>query len=314
MKDLAITKEERKKIRKCKRCSSEYNLRNCLYFIPYCVNCRKYKLCPICNQEFHHKQNLTCSQRCAEEMKKQTYIASTGKEHNFCKESKTRDNFEKKMLADHGVTNQFQRSEIKEKLKETWIFNYGVDNPSKSEIIKTRKRITLSKTLEKNPQLFKQNWKKVHDKFIETFGYDPRLVSLSYTSKESLLYFFPLIEKLEESNFKYYIGIEGNREFCISVKGEQSYFYDLCIPSLNLIVEYNGVVWHAKKGDTEWKHPITKQNYTDNLLYFEKKKKAAEDRGFEVMIIWSDDPQKNKVIENLKTKIDENKIGKKNNS
>ena len=169
------------------------------------------------------------------------------------------------------MTNQFQRNEIKEKLKETWISKYGVDNPSKSEIVKIRKRITLSKTLEKNPDLYKHSWKRVHDKFIETKGYDPRIMFLSSTSKESISYFMPLLESLDEKNIKYYVGIEGNREFFISVKNEQTYFYDLCIPSLNLILEYNGVAWHAKEGDDKWKHPITKQSYIENIAYFERK-------------------------------------------
>ena len=44
------------------------------------------------------------------------------------------------MMEEHGINNVFQRSDVKLKLKETWEIKYGYDNPSKSDIIKKKKR------------------------------------------------------------------------------------------------------------------------------------------------------------------------------
>ena len=235
-------------------------------------------------------------------------MLTTGKEHNFCKGSSSRKNFEKRLLEEYGIINIFQREDVKQSLKKTWEKNYGVDNPSKSNEIKLKKKITLSKTLLINPNLFKNNWYNSHKKFIDTLGYDPRLQAISQTSKESLLYFIPLIRILDSLNIKYYIGIEGSREFCIRDKeNKKSYFYDLCIPTINLIVEYNGTTWHAKN-DKNWKHPFTDQSYEENKKYFERKIELANKKGFEVIVIWSDDSDKNIILENIIKRINENKI------
>jgi hypothetical protein len=54
--------------------------------------------------------------------------------------SKSRSNMEENLTELHGVSNVYQRDDVKEKLKNTWYLKYGHDNPSKSENIKAKKR------------------------------------------------------------------------------------------------------------------------------------------------------------------------------
>lgn len=304
-------KEERIKTRKCQRCSCEYYLKNLSTkeleinlekYKKECPSCRKYKICPVCKLEFNHYQNQTCSKDCTEKLKKETYTKSTGKPHNFCKGSSSRDKWELNMLEELGIVNIFQREDVKEKLKNTWKNKYGVDNPSKSSLIKSKKKLTLAKTLENDPHLYKRNWKISHEKFINDLGYDPRLIKLTQTSKESLVVFSYIIEYLIEKNIIFFAGIENRREFCI--RGEdQSYFYDLCIPSKKIIIEYNGIAWHAKEGQLDYIHPITKENYDSNYQRNFKKIELAKSKGFEVITIWSDDQNKKEIIDQILEKI-----------
>jgi hypothetical protein len=119
----------------CKRCHCIYT--NKLYiseksfnknidlYTSLCIDCRKIKECKNCSKEFKHYQNQTCSKKCAEELKVKSYIKSCGSPHNFCKNSKSRKNWELRLLEDEGITNVFQREEVKEKLRNTMNERYG---------------------------------------------------------------------------------------------------------------------------------------------------------------------------------------------
>jgi very-short-patch-repair endonuclease len=291
-----------KKIYKISNISSSVIEKNFDKLTTLCNNCRLYRICenPNCSVEFHHHQNRTCSKECSEELKKQTYIKSTGKPHNFCKGSSSRLKFENEIKEKYGVINQFQIEETKKKIRSTWINKYGQDNPSKVKEIKQRKKLTLSKTIENNPNHYKEVWKRTNQYFIDTLGYDPRLSKLSLTSKESLLFFEDLINFLNDNKIKYYVGIENNREFCIRDKqNNRSYFYDLVIPSNSLIIEYHGTAWHAKENQFDFVHPISKQSYEDNRKYQQRKNEVASNLGYKVIEIWSDEPDKEDKLKNI---------------
>lgn len=91
----------------------------------FCKECKKIKKCKNCNIEFKHRQNQTCSKQCAEELKKKSYIKSCGTTHNFCKNSKSRKKWESRLLEDEGITNVFQRDEVKLKIRNTMNERYG---------------------------------------------------------------------------------------------------------------------------------------------------------------------------------------------
>ena len=65
-----------------------------------------------------------------------------------------------------------------------------------------------------------------------------KMVSFSNASKESLNVFLPLYNKYK-NDVLVYIGIDESNEYFLR-DGKSIYFYDFTIPSLKIIVEYNG--------------------------------------------------------------------------
>lgn len=109
----------------------------------YCCYCRTYhKNCSVCGTE-HFKQGLTCSPQCAKVLKEDSWLKSTGAKHNFCRNSSSRIEQEKKFFSDTGCVNVFQLDSVKEKIKETIIEKYNTDNVSKLDYIKIQKKETF---------------------------------------------------------------------------------------------------------------------------------------------------------------------------
>jgi hypothetical protein len=130
---------------KCKHCNSEFTPTKKYKDSEYCGICRKYhKNCKICGKEIF-VQAKTCSKKCAYELRKLAWKESCGTEHNFSKDSKSRKIWETKLLENEGISNVFQREEVKEKCKISHMINLGVNHPSKSEAIKAQKKLTCMK-------------------------------------------------------------------------------------------------------------------------------------------------------------------------
>lgn len=62
----------------------------------------------------------------------ETNLERTGFRHNFCKQSPSRKKWEQRLLEEEGITNVFQREEVKKKSAETLIKKYGVERPWKT--------------------------------------------------------------------------------------------------------------------------------------------------------------------------------------
>ena len=73
------------------------------------------------------------------------------------------------------------------------------------------------------------------------------------------------------------------------------FFYDYCIKSHKIIIEYNGKIWHPNKKYysesewSEWKHPFNESLTADEVYKKDIKKLAiALGRGYKVITVWSD--------------------------
>jgi len=277
-----------------------------------CPDCRKFRICPICEVEFHHKQNQTCSLKCSRDLKERSFLKSCGTPHNFYKNSKSRLKWQEDMMNNEGISNIFQRKSVKEKMKMTLLEKYGVNNVSEHESIKKRKKDTLKKTIEQNPNLFKENWLRSHDRFILELGFDPRQHTFGKASKESMLVFGELYNWCIEiglSEDDIYIGNENKSEFFIQT-GKRVYFYDFTIRSEKLIIEFHGTTFHVREDDPDrkkWRNPFTNENWKTNVKKTRIKNKVATKRGFKILEIWSDVPIETN-IKNCKEFINENKI------
>jgi hypothetical protein len=111
----------------------------------YCPSCRRTrKKCANvnCNKE-HFRQGISCSNICALELKKNTNLKNNGAEHNFSKHSKSRKDWEHEMLLTEGISNVFQRKEVKDKIIKTCYEKYQVNNVAQADPVKNKIRKTL---------------------------------------------------------------------------------------------------------------------------------------------------------------------------
>lgn len=150
---------------------------------------------------------------------------------------------------------------------------------------------------------------------------ESKCVSLGKASKESLEIFIPIRDWLLSKGFKnedILFGVNSSKEICLYDKEiKKRYYYDFCIQSLNLIIEYNGETFHPNYNkykmeylQENWSHPYNKEiNPSDIIKSDIKKIKNAISNGYDIHIIWSSDTNK---IENIK-KIIKNKINKNEN-
>ena len=88
------------------------------------------------------------------------------------------------------------------------------------------------------------------------------------------------------------MGYNKNKEYFIRDGGE-FYFYDFTVLDLNVIIEYNGITWHANpEWDdnrlNEWYNPFSNETYMTNIDKFNKKIKLANINGFDTLVLWSD--------------------------
>lgn len=107
------------------------------------------------------------------------------------------------MLKNEGITNVFQRDEVKEKSKETLIDRLGVDNPSKSVEVKKKKKETLFKNYGIS-NIFELPGirEKIKDTLLEKYGVDCifRLSDIQDNIKTTNIkkYGFPYVSQVPE--------------------------------------------------------------------------------------------------------------------
>jgi len=147
---------------------------------------------------------------------------------------------------------------------------------------------------------------------------ESKSVTLGKASKESLEIFIPIIDWLLEKGFKkddILLGIDDNKEICIyNMDSKKRHYYDFCLKSLNIIIEYNGETFHPNydKYSIEylvenWIHPYNKESNVLDIIKSDKMKiENALSNGYDIHIIWSSDDDK---IDKIK-KIIKNKINK----
>jgi len=113
-------------------------------------------------------------------------------------------------------------------------------------------------------------------------------------SKQSLDFFKPLMNYLDKKNIEYYVGDETHQEWFIAKGVEYFYSYDFCIPSLKIIIEYNGEHVHpntkmSKEEWDNWEHCWTKESADACRSKELVKLNIAKERGFKVVEIYESD-------------------------
>jgi len=117
--------------------------------------------------------------------------------------------------------------------------------------------------------------------------------SVGNASLESIKAFTLILDILDQHSLKYYIGVPDNREWCIySDEQKQFFFYDLTIPSLDIIIEYHGEAWHPnprweKEKLEQWRQVVTNHSSADVAKKTELKNKTARDNGWNLFEVFS---------------------------
>lgn len=117
-------------------------------------------------------------------------------------------------------------------------------------------------------------------------------------SKLSKKAFEPVLEFLKEKNIRYYFD---KTEYGIkdSVTGKY-YFWDLTIPELKMVIEYQSNAWHANPllSEQEWKNwrpSRGKKKTADEILKYDydKAKSLYRNRGYLTYYIWQKSEKEN---------------------
>ena len=135
-----------------------------------------------------------------------------------------------------------------------------------------------------------------------------RMVNFSKASKESLKFFLPLYKQLLYKGYSdddIFFGYKDKKEWYIWSNSENKiFFYDFCIRSKKMIIEFQGSKFHYNKDihDENWLSLYSNQTADESMKYDEGKRKLAENNGFSVLYIW-DTEDVNEVLNRLNNYI-----------
>ncbi len=173
---------------------------------------------------------------------------------------------------------EFTEEEAKEKVREI-----QSTNNIQTYIKKYGEQEGIQKWIERNKKWGEQMQKKKME--IGHVG--------SAQSKSANELFSKVIDKLNEENIIFKKIYYGEKEFAKWDKeNKRVYFYDFVIPEISLCVEYNGIHFHPKEGDVNWKGLFSGISYEEKLKYDKQKIKTIEDCGFKTLIVWEDEDVK----------------------
>jgi very-short-patch-repair endonuclease len=180
----------------------------------------------------------------------------------------------------------------RKKSEETSLKVYGTRIPSQSESVwRKGQETTKEKYGYASPFEIPEIYQKGRDTFIKNFDLGKH--SHLFYSEISQEFCKNLLDCLNDKikNHTHFATYRG--EYRIDYRKENNqighYFYDFCITTLKIIIEFQGVYWHRKPEIYEPNDSNIRKWKED-----EHKKLVAEQSGFEVLYIWEDDYCKNK--------------------
>lgn len=254
------------------------------------------------------------SQKRTREKYKTSCIERFGTPHNFSKDCPSRKAWENRLLEEEGITNVFQRDDVKAKIKDTMLSKYGGEKGVK----KVR---SLGSQLEHYIEKYGEELgSKIYEDTMYRRG--------SYFRKSDIIEKYGEIEgtkifeerlKKQDSKFNHNNGlnkrcediliknnISYDKEYHISnskIKSEHFYSYDFKIG--NILLELNGDYWHCNpikyKENDLVKFPNNLYILAKDKWEYDKKKiKYGEDNGFKVISIWEMDFSEEYLLEKLK--------------
>jgi hypothetical protein len=132
-----------------------------------------------------------------------------------------------------------------------------------------------------------------------------RVVPNSKSSKEAYYFFIPIYKYLRKNGIEkcdIYWGVGDSNEWFINFDNN-IFLYDFTIKPFNIIIEYHGITFHPKEGQTEWKSIYGDIDYESKINLDKLKETYAIKKGFKYIKVFSDEDLKNKqneIIEYIK--------------
>ncbi len=156
-------------------------------------------------------------------------------------------------------------------------------------------------------EIFRKRYSKRKDTMIEKYG--QYVLSSGRKSKSSIEFFNLLTKDL--------VGIGVNKERIIGgdvtekefartdFDRGRTYFYDYVLLDQKLIIEYNGLYWHAREDNEEnWRSNI--KSFSESIEYDKIKKNFIEEKGYTLIYVWEDenfDERRKEIIDYVKTRL-----------
>lgn len=116
-------------------------------------------------------------------------------------------------------------------------------------------------------------------------------IVFSKSSREAYYFFIPIYKFLRKNGIErsdIYWGVGDSNEWFINMENN-IFFYDFTIKSLNIIIEYHGIAFHPKEGQTEWKSAYGDVSYEDKIVFDKLKETYAIKKGFQYIKVFSDE-------------------------
>ena len=215
---------------------------------------------------------------------KEAFYKGSLKNAQNIREGKTKTVWQKEYWINKGFTEDEAMQKIYEIMPHNGIDYYIQKYGEELGIVKYNQRIEKYKNTmsSKSPEEMMQIIKK-------------RAVKSHKVSKSSIKFFNELIKRLQaESIIFHKIYMNTNEYYIYDHERHTIYFYDFCIPDINVIIEFNGIKYHPYytiNGSElkEWKslfYNISGEYQRDRDL---RKKEIAETNGFSYLVIWDID-------------------------
>jgi hypothetical protein len=206
-----------------------------------------------------------------------------------------------------------QAAEQVKRVQTTNGYDYYVD----PELQKQRNE-KWQKSLKENPKNANIGFKRGHSlaRYIQRANGDEIAGFAAYkkyrktlngwcgASRSSLQVFKPIIEYCSNNGIECFYGADGKHEWIIR-HDNKPFLYDLAIPSMKIIVEFNGETWHPNPNMSvdswkKWKHPHTKETADQRLAHDNLKLSVARNNGWNVFVIWESSPDISDIMETIK--------------
>lgn len=291
----------------CKWCGKEFHPKD--WRDSYCSD-KHYKTCTICGREFEvdvRKDQLveTCSKECKGKLMSQNHDYSKGYESQ-----------RKKMLQKYGVENPFQFPEFREKAKKTNLEKYGSEHYTQTAEYRERAKKTnlerygtewylgsqdakdkrAATNLEKygveNPFQSEEVKQKIRKSMLEKYGAE-HTMQVPEIAKKAIRNSRKSSLEVRVCNLLDNYCIEYIHQYFVKQNG-QSHLFDFYLPDYKLLVDADGVYYHAYLDDPDGER--VRDDYDEVRLSL-----IPEDHRFYLIVEGQEDKQMKDLISMLES-------------